>query len=116
MNRCAPMVFAALCAIGPISASARDLVGAEAAELQARDDRLIAQRERGVLRVQDSVPMRPQGDIKLDRDRGEVKADRQTTDVKPPKSRGVKAKGSERKTKRAKRTLRDLPGALVRGR
>ncbi|HYC44989.1 MAG TPA: hypothetical protein VED01_05835 [Burkholderiales bacterium] len=117
MRTYAPVLLASLLALGASSLVAADLTPEERTELRARAEQRHAARAQNVTRVSDSVPIdRPRGDVRLDRDRGDIKADQQTTDVKPQKQRSIKAKPKERKKKRARRSLKDLPGALVRGR
>ena len=110
-----PILLASLLALGASPLIAADLTPEESSELRARAERLQAERAQNVTRVSDTVPIdRSRGDVRLDRDRGDIKADRQTSDVKPQKNRSIKAKPKERKKKRARRSLKDLPGALVR--
>ena len=100
--------FAILLAAAPVCASAADLSPDEGSELRARAEGLQAQRSRdpswdGGTRRVNEVPKPSGGDVKLNQNRGEVKA-------KPAKGR----KKSESVTQKAKRSAKNLPGALVR--
>ena len=117
MKRLIPALIASIFAFGAVAVSAAELTADERSEMRARAERMQADRAANPMRVQDSVPLdRSRGDVRMNRDRG-VKADRARGEVKPHKSRSTKAKKSKsKKRKSSKRSLRDVPGALVRDR
>ena len=94
-------------ALTALSAAAVDMTDGERAELRQRAETLQAQRVQNPGPTGDVPLGRPQGDVRLDRDRGEVKA-RPKSANRPRSTRAGKSKH--------RRSLRDLPGALVRGR
>jgi hypothetical protein len=105
-----PLLLAAsLLAAGTCAAFPVDLTTDDRTELRGRAERLQTDRAQGMVRAADTVPLdRPQGDVHLDRDRGEVKAGKRSAEVKPHQNRGTK---TAKKSK--KRSITDLPGALV---
>ena len=115
MKAIVPVLLAAGFAAVTSSAFGVELTADERTELRARAERLQTERAQSPLRAADTVPLdRPQGDMRF-RDSGDVKPGKRSAEVKPHKSRGLKAKTTDRKkSKRAKRSLRDIPGAFVR--
>ena len=97
---------AAILVLGSGAALAVDMTPEQRGELRERADALQAERQRnpswdgGTRRLNE-----PRGDVRLDQNRGEVNT---RTTSKVPKSRGEGVK------KKVKRTVKDLPGALVR--
>ena len=55
-----------------------------------------------------------QDDVKLNQNRGDVRLDRQTSDVKAKPAGSKIAKSKAKKPKKKRRSLKDMPGALVR--
>ena len=99
--------IASLIAFAP-AASALDMTPDERSELRERADRMNSERQRnpawdgGERRVNE-----PRGEVQLNRNRGEV---RTKTTSAIPKSRGERVKG------KVKRTVKELPGSLIRKR
>ena len=104
------LLTVALLAAGTCAAFPVDLTPDERAELRTRADQWQIDRPHGVFRSADTVPLdRAQGDVRLDRDRGDVKPGKRSAEVKTHKNRSGK---TAKKSK--KRSITDLPGALVR--
>ena len=99
--------IASLIAFAP-AASAVDMAPEERSELRERADRMNSERQRnpswdgGERRLNE-----PRGEVQLNRNRGEV---RTKTASAVPKARGERVKG------KVKRTVKELPGSLVRKR
>ena len=115
MNAIVPVLLAAGFAAVTHSAFGVDLTAEDRTELRARAERLQTERVQSPLRAAaDTVPLdRPQGDVRF-RDSGDVKPGKRSAEVKPHQNRIVKKATDRKKSKRAKRSLRDLPGAFVR--
>ena len=100
--------MAATLVLGSAAGLAVDMTSEQRAELRERADGLQAERQRnpawdgGERRLNES-----RGDVRLNQNRSEVNT---KTTSKVPKSRGEGVK------KKVKRTVKDLPGALVRRR
>jgi hypothetical protein len=127
MNKTYSAVLFSIFAMGSVCSFAADLSGDERSELRQRAETFQAQRARN--------PSFEPGEARLPRERGDLRLDRQTSDVKPrhtkmPKgakgTKGMKAKKTSAKKTSAKitkakakqgkspRSLKNLPGALVR--
>ena len=97
-------------ALGVASAASRaaDMTPEERSEVRERAERLQSERQRdpswdgGTRRVNE-----PRADVRRDRNRGEASSKTNST---TPKSKG------ERVKRKVKRTVKELPGALVRRR
>ena len=100
--------MASILVFGSASALSVEMTAEERAVLRERAEALQAERQRnpawdgGERRVNE-----PRGDVRLNQDRGEVKT---KTASAVPKTRGERVKN------KVKRTVKDLPGALVRRR
>jgi hypothetical protein len=109
------VLFALTAACLSVPAFAVDLSSDERAELRSRADGLIAERQRnpdwdgGTTRLS-----RTRGDVDLSQDRGEVKTP-QRGEVKTKVKGGKKPRGEPLK-KKMRRAVKEMPGALVRGR
>ena len=97
-------IAASAFALGSISASGADLTSEERTELRQRAETLQANRAS----VQD--------DVKLNQNRGDVRLNQQRSEVKMKPAKAKKPQGGKAKSKvkKKKRSLKDLPGALVR--
>jgi hypothetical protein len=93
--------------LGSICASGAELTSEERTELRQRAERLQAGEARAPA---------VQGDVKLNQNRSDVRLNQQRSEVKTKTATARKAKGAKTKStgKKKKRSLKDLPGALVR--
>ena len=110
MNRLIAALGASMLALGSISALGVELTltDEERIELRQRLERLQAERAQNAVPRPDDVALKPQrGDVRLKPKGGEARLNQQRGEVN---TKVAKAK----KAKRKKRSLKDLPGALVR--
>ena len=109
---CAACLVALACA----SAHAVELNVDERSELRERAEYLQSERQRnpgwdgGVRRTADA-----RGDVDLNQNRGDVKLNQNRGEVKP-KARSESTRKREPAKSRTKRSLKNIPGALVRER
>lgn len=106
MRKLLGAIIASTFALGSIAAYSAELTDQERTELRQRAERMQTQR------VQN--PGSPQDDVKLNRNRSDVRLDNRRSDVKAKVKNPKKAKRSGKRDGKKKRSLRDLPGALVR--
>ena len=112
------VLFAAIVAstfgLGAISAFGADMTNDERSEMRQRADMLLAERARNPRAQSDMRFDRPRGDVRLDRQRGDVKM--KPKRAKSKSSKATKSKRSQAKAsvRKAKASLRNVPGALVR--
>ena len=119
MNKIVTTIAAAAFALGAISAFGAELTNEERAEMRQRAERLQTEQARNPTAPSDLRLNQQRGDVRLDRQRSDVRMDRQRAEVKTKKGKSAKAKGrygkrTVKKSKNAKRSIRDLPGALCR--
>ena len=106
---CAASILALACA----SAQAIELNADERNELRERANSFQAERQRNP--DWDGGVRRTAGDVDLNKDRGDVKLNQNRGEVKPKSASESKRKREPAKS-RAKRSLKNIPGALVRDR
>jgi len=112
------MCIALVLALGSVCASAADLAPDQQAELWERANALNAERQRnpdwdgGRRRVSDVKLNDNRGEVK-NQNQGEVK-NKNRGEVKPKAHSGKPKTKTERAKARMKRTVKEMPGALVR--
>ena len=113
MNPIRALCAATLVALACASAQAVELNADERNELRERAQFLQSERQRNP--DWDGGVRRTAGDVDLNKGRGEVKLNQNRGEVKPKSASESKRKREPTKS-RAKRSLKNIPGALVRDR
>ena len=113
MNNLFAAIVGSILASGSVSALSADLTSEERLELRQRAETLVAAQDLPAQRQDDVNLNRNPGDVRLDQQRAEVKP--KGAKAKPAKTAKPKATKPKREVKKKKRrSLKDLPGALVR--
>jgi hypothetical protein len=105
MNKLFAAVVVSTFGLSALSVLAADLTNEERAELRQRTETLQADRLQN--------PDRRADDVRLNQQRGEVRLNPRG-ELKTKATKSTKAKRSHVKKKKAKRSVKNLPGALVR--
>lgn len=108
MNKLFAAAFASILAASSLCAFGAELTSEQSTELRQRAEGLQADRAR--------MPDPRQDDVKLNQNRSDVRLNQRRSEVKTKTASAKKAKSAKGKpkVKKKRRSLKDIPGALVR--